>query len=79
MKKVLIILAAVFTISCTDNSRARNVGGTETVELPTNRILINATWKETNLWILTKDTITNQMYFNEKSSWGVMEGTIKFK
>jgi len=79
MKKVLIILAAVFAISCTDNSRARHFGGNETVELPTNRILLNATWKENNLWVLTKDTITNQMYFNEKSSWGVMEGTIKFK
>jgi hypothetical protein len=30
-------------------------------------------------WILTKDTLTNKMYFNERSSLGVLEGEINFK
>ena len=79
MKKVLIILAAVFTISCTDNSRARTWGGTETVNLPTNCKFINSTWKETELWIVVQDTVTKQNYMYEKSSFGVLEGKIIFK
>ena len=80
MKNLLIVATAAITLaSCTPNARARNFGGTETIELPENRILVNCTWKETNLWILTKDTLTNKMYFNERSSLGVLEGEINFK
>jgi ABC-type uncharacterized transport system auxiliary subunit len=80
MKNLLIVATAIIALaSCTPNARARNFGGTETIELPANRILVNCTWKETNLWILTKDTLTNKMYFNERSSLGVMEGEINFK
>ena len=80
----LIILAGVALLvlslfSCTANERARNFGGTETVKLPQNRILVNCTWKQDDLWLLTKDTTTGKMYFNEKSSWGMMEGEINFK
>jgi len=80
----LIILAGVALLvlslfSCTANERARNFGGTETVKLPENRVLVNCTWKQDDLWLLTKDTITGKMYFNEKSSWGMMEGEINFE
>lgn len=81
MKKFLILSAvAILTLaSCTDNQRARSFGGTETIDIPEGRILVNCTWKQDDLWILTKDTTTGKMYFNEKSSWGVMEGQINFK
>ena len=81
MKKILIIasVAVAFLASCTDNQRARQFGGTETVDIPEGRILINCTWKQDDLWILTKDTTTGKMYFNEKSSFGVLEGEINFK
>ncbi len=81
MKKILIIAAVViaFLASCTDNQRARQFGGTETVDIPEGRILVNCTWKQDDLWILTKDTTTGKMYFNEKSSFGVLEGEINFK
>ena len=80
MKNLLIIATAIIALaSCTPNARARNFGGTETIELPANRILVSCTWEETNLWILTKDTLTNKMYFNERSSLGVLEGEINFK
>ena len=80
----LIILAGVALLvlslfSCTANERARNFGGTETVKLPKNRVLVNCTWKQDDLWLLTKDTTTGKMYFNEKSSWGMMEGEINFE
>lgn len=80
MKRILLGAILLFSIiSCTDNQRARSFGGTEIVTLPKNRVLLNATWKESNLWVLSKDTLTNQIFFNEKSSWGAMEGTIEFK
>jgi len=81
MKKILIIaaVAIVFLASCTDNMRARQFGGTETVDIPEGRILVNCTWKQSDLWVLTKDTTTGKMYFNEKSNFGVLEGEINFK
>ena len=73
----LLLLAVLFiTIGCTPQSRARNFGGTENVQLKPNEVLINVTWKDDNLWILTKDTLTGVRYFRESSSWGVWEGEI---
>lgn len=81
MKKILVIAitAIAFLTSCTDNARARQFGGTETVYIPAGRVLVNCTWKESDLWILTKDTATGEMFFNEKSSFGILEGEINFK
>jgi len=80
MRKIFILAVAIISLaSCTANERARNYGGTETIEIPEGRILINCTWKQDDLWVLTKDTTTGKMYFNEKSSWGIMEGEINFK
>lgn len=73
----LLLLAVLFiTIGCTPQSRARNFGGTENVQLKPNEVMINVTWKDDNLWILTKDTLTGSQYFRESSSWGVWEGEI---
>jgi hypothetical protein len=81
MKKILVIAITAIALltSCTDNSRARSFGGTETIDIPAGRVLVNCTWKESHLWILTKDTATGEMFFNEKSSFGLMEGEINFK
>ena len=80
MKKLilgLIITTGLF--SCTDNQMTRRYGGTETVNLKPNEVVLNVTWKENEMWICTKDTITNTVYFREKSSWGVLEGTVILK
>lgn len=80
MKKLVILLGlSLALLSCTDNSRARAWGGTETVELPKNCKFINSTWKETELWIVVQDTVTKQHYMYEKSSFGVIEGKVIFK
>ncbi len=80
MKKVLLgLVLAASLMSCTDNVRARHWGGTEKIELPPNHKFINATWKNNDLWIVSQDTLTGKVYFNEKSSLGVLEGTIEFK
>lgn len=87
MKKSLIVLVSVlavgmFSSGCTDNIRARVMGGSMTVTLPQGQKLVNATWKESNLWYLTKTMNTNdvaEIYtFTEKSALGMVEGTIIF-
>ena len=65
--------------ACTENERARRFGGTEEVSLKPNEVVLNVTWKESEMWICTKDTISGVVYFREKSAWGVMEGTVILK
>lgn len=81
MKKALLAITILFTIitGCTDNQRARKYGGKEELELKPNEVLMNITWKESNMWVLTKDTITNIKYFRESSNWGVWQGEIMIK
>lgn len=81
MKKLLLLMGIGLVMgSCTENQRARAWGGTSTVHLKAGEELINATWKESDLWLLTKERPAGQApstyYFSEDSSYGVMEGTI---
>jgi hypothetical protein len=75
---IIIVGFGLITTSCTENSRARNWGGTEKIELNKNEVLIGATWKGNDLWIGTTDTVTGVSYFREHSSMGVVEGEIIF-
>jgi hypothetical protein len=80
MKKIFyLIMLGTLSVSCTENQRAKNFGGTEEVRLKKNEIILNVTWKGDQMWICTKDTSTGTSYFREKSNWGVMEGTIILK
>lgn len=80
MKKLFVLLFSVIAFtSCTENQRAKNFGGTEEIQLNKNEIVLNVTWKETQMWICTKDTVTGITYFREKSNWGMMEGTVILK
>lgn len=78
-KVIIFLFIFLVSVSCTDNSQARNWGGEETIDLKSNEILINITWKEDNLWILTQDTSSKEFFFREHSSFGIWEGTILFK
>lgn len=76
--KYLIILVSLFIFgSCTENKRTRTFGGHTEMNIPSGRTLINITWKESNMWILTEDS--NYYYFTENSSLGIFEGEIKIK
>jgi hypothetical protein len=79
MKKLLFVIALVSLTACTENARARRFGGTEEVSLKPNEVVLNVTWKESEMWICTKDTVSGVVYFREKSAWGVMEGTVILK
>jgi len=80
MKKVLAIaLLAISLASCTENSRVKNFGGEGTLNLPKGQKLITVTWKDTQLWYLTRpmdSTDVAETYtFHEESSFGVLQGT----
>jgi hypothetical protein len=80
MKKLsTLALGCILLTSCTENYRTKHFGGTETIPLKSNEIVLNVTWKESQMWICTRDTITNTVYFREKSNWGVLEGTVILK
>ena len=80
MKNLVVILVVMIGLSsCTENGRARRFGGTEEVSLKPNEIVLNVTWKDSEIWVCTKDTLTNVVYFREKSAWGVLEGTVVIK
>jgi hypothetical protein len=82
MKKLFVLLAfaTIGLTACTDNEMARSYGGTETIQLTPGRQVLNVTWKETDLWILTKRMdsayVPDTVYFQEKSTYGIHEGTI---
>jgi hypothetical protein len=80
MKKLfLAILMGVMVTSCTENERVKQWGGEGNIKLPKGRKLVNVTWKETQVWCLTRPMNSNDVaetyQFQEESSWGVMEGT----
>lgn len=84
MKQIsLIILVLLFFSSCTENSKAKNFGGKASLDLPKGQKLVNVTWKDSDLWYLTRPMLATDSaetyIFQEQSSWGVWEGTYTIK
>lgn len=79
---VLSLVAACFLLACTNNQSARSLGGETTVNLPRGQRIVLATWKDSNLWYLTRPLQEGEepvtYTFQESSSWGVVEGTVYF-
>ena len=81
-KKVIVflvtILLSLLLTGC--NPIARKVGGNMTINLKPGEKLVNVTWKETSLWILTREMKANdtaETYkFREDSTFGVLEGVV---
>jgi hypothetical protein len=78
-KFALFVITLLALSSCTDNMRARQWGGKENIVLKPNEKLINITWKDNDMWVLTEDTLTHVNYFRESSSFGVFNGEITIK
>jgi len=78
-KFLFAIILTVTLFSCTENTRVKNFGGTGTINLPKGRKLVNVTWKENQVWYLTRqmhsEDVAETYQFQEESSWGVIEGT----
>jgi uncharacterized lipoprotein YehR (DUF1307 family) len=78
----LLIVVMLAISGCTDNQSTKFYGGKMTINLPKGQKLINTTWKDTELWYLTR-TMTDKEQaenysFKEKSTFGMMEGEVTF-
>lgn len=83
-KKILSILVlGIVTITSLvgcGQIGAKSFGGDYTLNLPKGQKLSEITWKDSNLWYLTKpmtDKDVAETYtFKEDSTFGVMQGTV---
>lgn len=82
-KKILSVIAisAFIMITFTGcQSATKSFGGNMTLELEPNMKLEEITWKEDSLWYLTRpmreDEQAETHTFQQKSEWGVFEGTV---
>jgi hypothetical protein len=77
----LVALALALT-SCTENSMAKQFGGTMTISLPANTTFVNATWKEDELWYIYRPRKAGETpsitVMQEDSKFGLIEGTVQF-
>ena len=84
MKKILFALTLIILLftDCTKNQMARKYGGTMTIKLEPGQRLMEATWKDNNLFYLTEpmdsDYEPKTKTFHEDSNFGVIESTVIF-
>ena len=81
MKKFLVCLIALCTISC-ENYTTRNWGGTMTINVERGYKVTNATFKGDEIWYFVEPMdsayIPSQKKLVEKSMYGALEGEIVF-
>lgn len=84
MKKIILTLVfiAIIITSCTEQTRARHYGGDAIIRLQPGEKLIEATYKDDDIWYLVEpmedDYIPKTKIFKESSSLGILEGTVTF-
>lgn len=81
MKKILICLVAIATVSC-ENYTTKHLGGTMTINVEPGYKVTTATFKEDEIWYFVEpmesDYTPTQKKLVEKSMYGALEGTIIF-
>ena len=85
MKKILLIMAAVLSmvaISCTQNQRARNLGGTMEVKVKPGYKVTMATWKNDDLFYMIEEMdssyVPKKKVLVEDASFGILETKVVF-
>lgn len=81
MKKLLIGTFLALSIGLTGcQTVAKNYGGSMTINLDPNQKLEEITWKDDDLWYLTKpmtsDDTAETHTFQQSKDFGVFEGTV---
>ena len=80
---IAIVILGFFVSSCSPQGCARHLGGTATTEIPAGNKLVNVTWKDSQMWILTKPMTSNDIAetykFSERSLLGLIQGTVVIK
>lgn len=79
-KIIVFCLIAIMIFSGGCHAVTKSFGGSMTVELEPGQKLEEITWKEDDLWILTRPFREGEEpethTFQEDSEWGVLEGTV---
>lgn len=81
---ILVLFIIYLMVSClrsfSEQGVTRSYGGEMDVDLEPNRKLVEVTWKDANLWYLTKamtdDDVAEDYVFQEKDPLGWMEGSV---
>ena len=76
------MIAILLTLlACTDNQRAKVIGGTMEVHVPCDQVVFDVTWKGENLWYATQPAgqgwRPETKRFVEYSSYGLIEGEVR--
>jgi hypothetical protein len=79
---ICMILLTIGVTACTENQRAKNYGGSMTVDLPKGYRLVSASWKGEDLWYTVEPMPSfyapHQSLMIEESSLGLKSGTVVF-
>lgn len=82
-KALAILLMIIFICSCTKSQRTRWLGSSMEIVLPAGEKLINVSWKDEDLWYLTRpmrdDEVAEVYQYKEKSAFGMFQGTITIR
>ena len=85
MKKIIILLItiSICLCSCNEQIRTRVYGGEMTINLPAGQELMMVTWKDNDLFYLTRpmspDYVPVTKVFQESFSGGKIRSTVYFK
>ncbi len=84
MRKISSVLLIIFTMfmltGCTEQTITKEFGGDMTINLEPGQKLEEITWKDDNLWYVTRpmrdDEFAETHTFQESSEFGLIEGTV---
>ncbi|MBR5952593.1 MAG: hypothetical protein IKZ85_04905 [Pseudobutyrivibrio sp.] len=84
MRKISSVLIIIFTMfmltGCTEQAITKEFGGDMTINLEPGQKLEEITWKDDNLWYVTRpmrdDEFAETHIFQESSEFGLIEGTV---
>lgn len=86
MKKLILSLtvASIGLLSgCSAQHMVRQYGGTDTIDLPAGKKLVQANWEGEHLWYLLRSAKTGEkpevLEFKESRSYGGRSGTVIFR
>jgi hypothetical protein len=79
-KKIFVIGCLSLLCSCTENVRARQYGGTMTVNVPCGKKVFNTTFKNADFWYSVRPMKEGEepetVEFIEDSNFGILNGKI---
>lgn len=83
MCKRMLLVACLIFAGCTEQQRARRLGGTAHKSLPPCQKLVTITWKENDLWILTRPSRQGEpredYQFSQDTPLGIFQGAVVVK